>query len=520
MTGEYKKKFRVVFDNAHLDYSGGGEYVRMLITLFSVYTDVYVTRAPEFYNENPFASTLVKTIVRSYESDFVPELYILIDFNGYKKPIGIVNAQVCFYAIPKTTEGYDYAITFNRFVCESIERNWKSINSFIIEPFFNFENYGLGIKEKKIVNVGNFFKEKDGHSKNQDILLDWFVHSGLPEKGWVFECIGFVVNQDFFDFLNKKYKDNISVKLTPNASRDELLSSLRHSSYMLHGMGIGRVKAEQTEHFGLVIVQALLSGAQPIVHASGGAQNIPGVIVFKNLNEINEIISSTKLNGLELIDHGRHFSLQNALNQTLGFLDAIEKKYFIHGGSNFKKYNFGCGCRKLDNYINVDVDAACLPDLIINLENVPWPIDSDSVSEAVFDNSLQQMGAANIDFFNLINELYRVCCNGALVKINVPHFRSDKFYDDPLNVRKITHNTFKVLTSSNNYFDNSPSCQPLLFWNASSVDFEVLSTTVFPSKKYAHLLETASISQEDFLIAADEKNNVIDEIQILLRVKK
>jgi hypothetical protein len=42
------------------------------------------------------------------------------------------------------------------------------------------------------------------------------------------------------------------------------------------------------------------------------------------------------------------------------------------------KLNLGCGYTRMDGYVNVDVSAACNPDLVADLEEVPWPWANDA----------------------------------------------------------------------------------------------------------------------------------------------
>ena len=83
---------------------------------------------------------------------------------------------------------------------------------------------------------------------------------------------------------------------------------------MLHAIGYGRTDPAQTEHFGLVAVEALLSGVQPIVHRSGGCKDIPGVLTYDRFDEIQ---LPEKPDTYALRVHGQQFSIQNAENQLM-----------------------------------------------------------------------------------------------------------------------------------------------------------------------------------------------------------
>lgn len=515
-----KNSIRVVFDNGHMDYSGGGEHVRMLIELFSEVANVFVTQMPEFYRANAFASTSVAANLHLYDGSFVPDLYILIDYHGYRKPIGKVNAQVCFYAIPKNVSGYDFALCLNDFVADSVIANWPHVIPYIIEPFFDSAAYRCDVKQKKLINIGNFFEEADGHSKNQHILLDWFINSDLPKQGWQFEFIGFVVNQAYFDRLLHEYGNYSAVKLSPNATKEHLLDALAQAKFMVHGMGVGRVKAEQTEHFGLVIVQALLSGVRPIVHASGGAQFIPGVQVYESLDQIQTYILTDTTNADSSLAHGRSFRCQTSLDQTKAFVDIVctrLKKVELSGLINV---NFGSGIERIDGYLNIDKQYACQPDIVHDLETIPWPLEDGSVQCARFNRSLEFMCPDPDTFFQFMKELYRVCAHGATIYISAPHFRSDDFVNDPAHVRPITQKILSLFSKANNITWQQSGDPSRLLALDLGVDFELFQTKVVPSARYGHLLATGEITEQEYMIALDEKYNVAKEMQYLLRACK
>ena len=43
-----------------------------------------------------------------------------------------------------------------------------------------------------------------------------------------------------------------------------------------------------TEHFGIVAIEAMASGCQPIVHNSGGCKDIDGVWVWNNFEDMGQ----------------------------------------------------------------------------------------------------------------------------------------------------------------------------------------------------------------------------------------
>ncbi len=108
------------------------------------------------------------------------------------------------------------------------------------------------------------------------------------------------------------------------------------------------------------------------------------------------------------------------------------------------KLNMGCGHNKMPDYVNVDLSPACDPDMVCDLEVLPWPVDDDSVDTVRFNHSLEHLGQDSRVFLGMMKELYRVCRNGAEIEIIVPHPRHDAFIGDPTHVRIITPGTLNL----------------------------------------------------------------------------
>ena len=116
------------------------------------------------------------------------------------------------------------------------------------------------------------------------------------------------------------------------------------------------------------------------------------------------------------------------------------------------KLNIGCGFNKLKNYINVDVDKLCNPDLMFDCES-QWPIQNSMVNEMVLFHTMEHLGETTEKFLFLIKEMYRVSCHGCVWKITVPHYNSDIFHIDPTHVRKISPTTIKMFDQKFNFDD-------------------------------------------------------------------
>lgn len=184
------------------------------------------------------------------------------------------------------------------------------------------------------------------------------------------------------------------------------------------------------------------------------------------------------------------------------------------------RLNLGCGFNKITGFVNVDKFDACEPDVVADLEIFPWPFDDNSVIEIYMSHVLEHLGASTEVFQKIIQELYRVCRKEAVIRIYVPHPRSDNFLNDPTHVRVITPTVLGLLSMENCklWEREGASNTPLAkYWN---VDFELVDTKIVPEAKYLAAMQSGQLSQEDFMEMAETRNNIISEYQIQLRARK
>ena len=85
------------------------------------------------------------------------------------------------------------------------------------------------------------------------------------------------------------------------------------------------------------------------------------------------------------------------------------------------KINLGCGNKKLPDYINIDNSEHCSPDILLDLENTPYPFLENTVSTIRLKSVLEHLPTDPKKFFPIIQELYRICENNAIIYIECPH---------------------------------------------------------------------------------------------------
>jgi len=107
-----------------------------------------------------------------------------------------------------------------------------------------------------------------------------------------------------------------------------------------------------------------------------------------------------------------------------------------------KRLDLGCGKSKKDGFLGVDSLALPGVDFIHDLKIYPYPFEDNSIDEIWMDNVLEHIPNP----LRVMEEIYRMCKNGAKVNIGVPYFRSFYATIDPTHV-----NFFGVYWF--NYFD-------------------------------------------------------------------
>jgi len=184
------------------------------------------------------------------------------------------------------------------------------------------------------------------------------------------------------------------------------------------------------------------------------------------------------------------------------------------------KLNMGCGNNKRQGYVNVDLAPECQPDLVCDLESLPWPWEDNSVDEVLFNHSLEHIGQSSRTFLGMMKELYRVCKDSAHIKINVPHPRHDNFINDPTHVRVITPGMLSL-------FDRKVNDEVKRLGGANTplahylgVDFFVESHVVVLCEPYSTQHEKGQLSDADVDLMAREWNNVASEYRIVMVARK
>ena len=104
--------------------------------------------------------------------------------------------------------------------------------------------------------------------------------------------------------------------------------------------------------------------------------------------------------------------------------------------------NLGCGDRHRTDAINLDINPRVRPDVRADLDRVPWPFRDSAFREVFAHDVIEHLA----DVVVAMEEIHRVCADGAVVHITVPHFSSANAYSDPTHRHQFGWSSFHYFT--------------------------------------------------------------------------
>lgn len=196
----------------------------------------------------------------------------------------------------------------NQVICNS-QFTSKFLNNFpknkvnILYPPVDVEKFSSSDnKENIILSVGRF--DNILNAKKQDVLIEAFkkIHQNNRENKWKLILMGgsrdLPEKNHYLSHL-KKIAGSLPIEFIVNPEFSELKEIYSKSKIYWHAAGFGvdeYLHPEQTEHFGMTVVEAMDSGLAPLVVAKGGLTEI----VTESVNgftwqTIDELISKTQI---------------------------------------------------------------------------------------------------------------------------------------------------------------------------------------------------------------------------------
>jgi SAM-dependent methyltransferase len=109
--------------------------------------------------------------------------------------------------------------------------------------------------------------------------------------------------------------------------------------------------------------------------------------------------------------------------------------------------NLGCGRKHLEGAVNLDVTPRTNPDVLHDLERFPWPLPDDHFRQVFAFDVIEHL----CDFLKTFEEIHRICRDGAIVHIAVPHFSCANAYTDPTHKRAFGYFSLDNLTEEGEF---------------------------------------------------------------------
>jgi len=125
-----------------------------------------------------------------------------------------------------------------------------------------------------------------------------------------------------------------------------------------------------------------------------------------------------------------------------------------------KILDLGCGKRKREGAIGIDISEDTDADIVHDLNVFPYPFSDSEFDYVYADNIIEHLD----NVVKVLEELHRITKDGATIKIIVPFFRSVYAYIDP------THKHFFTVRSFD-YFD--PEKEFIKYYKYSRCHFRV-----------------------------------------------
>jgi predicted SAM-dependent methyltransferase len=188
--------------------------------------------------------------------------------------------------------------------------------------------------------------------------------------------------------------------------------------------------------------------------------------------------------------------------------------------TDLRKLNLGCGFDKRDGFVNADSFPECTPDLMMDIEETPWPIEDNQFDYVLMKHVLEHVGETFATFRRVMRELYRVTANGAIIEIHVPHFRHDTYWSDPTHVRAFTPLTFTMMSKRQNDEWIAKRANYSMIAYALGVDFEVEEAVQVYDSRWLEREAAGEFTRATLRQLANERWGVVKELHMKIRTVK
>lgn len=228
-----------------------------------------------FSSKTPFLEKLLKT--SSYDLVFflsdgsIPTTLAKSNILHFQVPFKFDNGKNILNKIKLSR--FSHVVCNSNFTKNHIDKTF-GINSEVLYPPIDVENFKPGKKENIILGVGRFFAPL--HPKKQEIMTEAFKKMKLD---WELVLIGGVTGEDSKKSVEdlKKASAGYKIKIIPDSSLEVLKDYYARAKLFWHVAGFGEdleTYPQRAEHFGMVTAEAMAAGCVPVVFNGGGQPEI------------------------------------------------------------------------------------------------------------------------------------------------------------------------------------------------------------------------------------------------------
>lgn len=109
--------------------------------------------------------------------------------------------------------------------------------------------------------------------------------------------------------------------------------------------------------------------------------------------------------------------------------------------------HLGSGRKYDPRAVNVDLVSSTTPDVVHDLDVAPWPLPDNRFTEVLAYDVIEHLD----DVVATMEEIHRVCVDGAIVRFTVPHFSCANAYTDITHRHYFGQASFNYFTGENEF---------------------------------------------------------------------
>lgn len=184
------------------------------------------------------------------------------------------------------------------------------------------------------------------------------------------------------------------------------------------------------------------------------------------------------------------------------------------------RYNLGCGADYRYGWVNCDKYPEARPDLVMDLEAFPWPIEDDAADEILLSHVIEHLGGHSDVFLGVMKELYRVCRPGARIVIRVPDPRHDDYLSDPTHQRPVLPSLFQPFDLALNERWQAMRLPGTPLGKYLGIDLPTVSVSQHLDPRWMEAWQSQTISDDAMAQSMRSNNNVVQWSEIVLEARK